>query len=276
MNDNMYIPDPMTFWFVDLEIAAELMRAEFARINALAKRDPQIRSVLDSDTASSSQRQLCFELLAHRKVLEIVEECFVQRHLQPPALGEEESIAATFSNNLVIGDAPDWVLQMTRTVDRLAVHLRDALPAALQIEGYSDDPLRIEAIQSARDTLNTVEEVQNFIEKVLTQQFGRIAGRWSTPSTTERKLATVRRRRRTRDKQRLYRDQEIAEIDECAPTISEFLRLMDERGILPQPTWKDWPTSGKWVEGYKNPRLRVLIHKDKSRAIKRYRDRKPR
>jgi hypothetical protein len=276
MNDDLQFFEPMPFWFIDLELAAELMEAELAKISALAQRDPQIRSAFDSGIASSSQRQSCFELLAHRKVVEIVGECFLQRHVQHPELSKEQSNAVTFSNDLVNSDAPDWVLQMTRTVDRLAVHLRDALPSALHIEGYSNDPFRTEAIQSAKDTLSTVEEVQNFIEKVLTQQFERLAGRWSIPSTTERRPTTERKRRRTRDKQRVIRDQKIAEIDDCSPTISEFLRLMDERKVPPQPTWKQWPVSESWIEAYKNPQLRDLIHKDKSRAIKRHRDRHPR
>jgi hypothetical protein len=75
--------------------------------------------------------------------------------------------------------------------------------------------------------------------------------------------------RRRRDKQRVVRDKLIAELDEIAETPEQFIRLMDERKVQPQPTWKTWP--GTWVQAYKDPRLRALIHKDKSRALKRAR-----
>jgi hypothetical protein len=76
---------------------------------------------------------------------------------------------------------------------------------------------------------------------------------------------------RKHDKQRMIRDKLIAEIDEVAETIPEFLRLMDQRKVKPQPTWDDWP--GSWVQAYLKTRLRALIHKDKSRALSRVRAR---
>jgi hypothetical protein len=70
----------------------------------------------------------------------------------------------------------------------------------------------------------------------------------------------------------MSRDKLIVEIDAVSPTVVEFLKVMDERKVKHQPTWSGWP--GSWVEAYKNPRLRKLIHQDKSRAIARARPRR--
>lgn len=85
----------------------------------------------------------------------------------------------------------------------------------------------------------------------------------------EKLEANKRKPKRKRDRQRMIRDNLIAELDEIAETPGEFLRLMDERNVKPQPTWNEWP--GSWVKAYLNPRLRDLIHKDKSRALSRAR-----
>ena len=55
----------------------------------------------------------------------------------------------------------------------------------------------------------------------------------------------------------MLRDKTIAEIDDVAPTVLEFIKLMDERNVKPQPTWPGWP--GSWSQAYKDPRIRKLI-----------------
>jgi hypothetical protein len=89
------------------------------------------------------------------------------------------------------------------------------------------------------------------------------------PSDTQPVEPKKRKLKRRRDRQRVVRDKLIAELDEIAQTPEEFIRLMDERKVQAQPTWKAWP--GTWVQAYKDTHLRALIHKDKSRALKRAR-----
>ncbi len=110
------------------------------------------------------------------------------------------------------------------------------------------------------------------------QQLQRLERRWAAARPVANPVIEIikqrpeprkRKPRRTRDKLRLLRDKEIAEIDDIAETIGEFLQLMDEREVKPQPTWSTWP--GTWLRAYKDPHLRELIHKDKSRALARTR-----
>jgi hypothetical protein len=280
MSDSSYIPPPRPFWFVSSELAAELWGSEIGKINGLIDQHPQIPSLFDSPKATESERNLCFVLLAHRKVLEIIEARFVKGYEQPPSLGEEQSRAVSSTNGLVTSDAPDWTLGMERVLDALPYHLFNALPTPLHAGGfYTNDAAKTEAIQSAVKSLDTMETLQSLIEGVLNQQLERLAARWtaarhSGPSNELPVAQRTAKRKaiRTRDKQRIARDRLIAEIDDVSQSITEFVRLMDERGVAPQPTWSGWP--GSWKEAYKDPSLRALIHKDKSRALSRIRHRK--
>ena len=265
MGDTLHLPPPDPLWFVKSELLEGLLRAELSLMNRLLAHHPGLVSLLDAPVATVSERKTCFIVLAHGKVLEMVCEMFDARYEQP-SLGDEESKALSATSNLVTIDAPEWVLEMDRVVQTLPFHLFGALPQALRVGCFKEnDAEQIAAL----GTLNTVEQLQTLIENAFDQQLQRLEKRWS--ATTVVQVATrpsnKPKFRCTRNKQRIIRDRMIAEIDSISPTITEFLQLMDERKVTPQPTWSRWP--GSWKEAYTNPRLRALIHKDKSRALTR-------
>jgi hypothetical protein len=282
VNDVIHTPDPRPFWFIGTELATELWHSEIGKINLLIEQHPEIRNLFDAPQATDSERKFCFALLAHRKVLEIIEELFAGRYEQFPNFGEEQSKAINSTQGLVTSDAPDWTLEMNRVVDALPYHLFNALPEPLRRGGFnSEDTAQMSAIRLAAETLGTVEQIRKLIAAVLDQQLKRLVRRWPTtlavapsdsrpyrlhslPSTHR---VSKRKSTRTADKRRIARDQVIAQIDDASESIADFIQKMDDRHVKPQPTWNGWP--GSWTKAYKNPRLRALIHKDKSRAILR-------
>jgi hypothetical protein len=287
MNDNSYIPPPQPFWFVSSELAADLLHAEIVAVNGLIDQNPELRSLFDAPTATVSQRKLCFALLAHRMLLETVYELFAGRYERPPSFGEGQSKALRSTDSLVTSDAPEWTLELNRVVDALPYHLFGALPEPLRHRGFnSEDSAQASAVQAAAEALGSLEQIRKLIAAVLDQQLERLVRRWPTtrsvaPSesptyqlhyVSRAPRVSKRKRSRTADKRRIARDRIIAQIDDSSETIAEFLRKMDEREVKPQPTWEDWPDS--WTKAYRNPRLRALIHKDKSRAISRAKSRK--
>jgi DNA-binding CsgD family transcriptional regulator len=180
-----YIPGPQPFWFVGSELLADLLHAELTKVNVLGRQDANLSGLFDTPGATELQRKLCFAVLAHGKVLEIISELFASRYEPGPQLSDENSKAFTLTSGLVTSDAPDWVLEMDRFIDRLPVHLKDALPDALQAESYNaNDSTQISSIESAIKTLDSVESLQTWIEEVLDTQFQRLSRRW-TPVTTE-------------------------------------------------------------------------------------------
>jgi hypothetical protein len=287
MNDQMYLPPPQPFWFVSSELSADLLHAEIVTVNGLIDQHPELRSLFDVPKATVSQRKLCFALLAHRELLETLYELFAGRYEQPPSFGEEQSRALRSSDGLITSDAPEWTLELNRVVHALPYHLFNALPESLRHSGLSsEDSAQLSAVRGAAEALGTLEQIRKLIAAVLDQQLERLAERWPSSrsaapsdqrpyqlrSLSLTRHASKRKRTRTADKRRAARDRLIAQIDDSSETIAEFLRKMDDREVKPQLTWEDWPDS--WTEAYKNPRLRALIHKDKSRAISRAKARK--
>jgi hypothetical protein len=268
MVDILNLPPPEPFWFVNSELLEELFRVELSLISCLLVQHPELRSLLDTPVATVSDRKTCFTVLAHRKVLDMISEMFAARY-EEPSLSDEESNAASATSDLVPSDAPDWVLDMDRLVERLPSHLFGALPQALRTGGFSQNSAaQMEAIRR----LSTIGQLQTLIETVFDQQLGRLEERWAASSSlfpSQPPRVNTRKSNRRRDKQRADRDKLIAEIAEVAKTPAEFLRLMDERKVQPHPTWNGWP--GSWGKAYQNPRLRKLIHQDKSRATSRAR-----
>ena len=276
-----YSSPPRPFWFVSDELLADILRAEIDFVTHLLAKCSDLPTIFDAPNATVQQRTTCFMVLAHRELMSIVYETFSARWQQPPPLGEAESNALNQTRDLVPADAPTWVLETQQMVEHLPGHIHDALPQALRKGGFGfsrDNIEEMQAIQSAREALSTVAQIQALTERVLDQQLQRLQGRWlaAPPVANPDENVTFhgaepskRKKRRTSDKKRVLRDKTITGIDDVAKSVPEFLRLMDERKIEPQPTWKDWP--GSWVAAYRDPRLRVLIHKDKSRALKRVR-----
>jgi hypothetical protein len=276
--------DTNPFWFVSSELLTEVYRAEVNVIAQLFSNYPALRKFLDTPQATIQQRTTCFELLVHRRIIEVVDETIAARYEKPLTFSEDESRAVRKSANLVISDAPAWVLEMNEVADWLPTRIHAALP-----EGLRDHVLsaiypekREAAFRLAQESLGTLEQVQSLITRVLDEQLQRLSERWSVTTSpvpskshfdrSNRRPAAqhiVRRKpARTRDKLRIARDRLIYEIDDTSQTISEFIRLMDERNVKPQPTWQ-WP--GSWARAYQDPHLRKLIHQDKSRAILRAR-----
>lgn len=270
--------DDDPFWFASSELFNRVWHAEFNVLTQLMEKHPDFRHLLDAPEATVPERTACFALLAHRKLVEVIGEQFVARYDESASLDDVESNTLKRTHNLVAADAPSWVLEMHQVVERLPNHIFTSLPQPLHAGGYiHDNAEQMQAIESAEKTLSTVEQIQALTERVISQQLQRLEQRWAAARPVMNTGAIVVQGRkptkpkghRTRDKQRIARDKLIAEIDGVSPTIYEFLKLMDERNVQPQPTWKGWP--GSWVRAYRDPRLRELIHKDKSRALARVR-----
>jgi hypothetical protein len=270
MGDISYLPPPDPFWFASSELLDELLRVELSLINRLHKQQPELRGLLDNSAATASDRKTCFTLLAHRKVLEMISEMFAARY-EVPSLTDEESNGWNATSGFVTSDAPDWVLDMDRVMERLPNHIFKALPEALRTgRTNQNDAAQMDAIRG----LGTLGQLQSLIERVFDKQLGRLEARWSAsssliPSQPPPRIIKKKKSRRRHDKQRADRDKLIAEIAEAAETPAEFLRLMDERKVPRHPTWNGWP--GSWAKAYRDPHLRKLIHQDKSRAILRAR-----
>jgi hypothetical protein len=283
-----YFPSPLPLWFASSELLADLFHAELNVVSSRLAENPDLPKLFDAPEATLPQRSACFALLAHHKLVKMIDETLINRYEQSHFLGDVESNAFHRTNNLVAADAPAWVLEMNQVVELLPSRMLEVLPEPLRRQGFdrNDDSAQLEAMRS----LSTVEQIQAFVEGLLDQQLRRLAVRWSTTIsgvsqprpdqssitatngsteilTAQTSRRDKRKRRRKQDRQRILRDKLIAEIAEAATTVAEFLRMMDERKVQPQITWKDWP--GTWVKAYSNPQLRKLIHQDKSRALSR-------
>jgi hypothetical protein len=267
------------FWFAKEDLLTDLLRDEIHLVTELFAKYPDLPEFFDLPEASVEQRAACFAVLAHCKLMGEIYETFTGRYEQSPSLGDEENDVLRRTQSLVAADAPAWVLEVDQVADLLPSRIYDSLPEPLRRGGFNaSDPAQVEVISSAASKLSSVPEIQTLIKKVLDQQLQRLEGRWSAARLmanlgreiiVQRHGPTKRTGRRTRDKQRMFRDKLIADIDDVAPLPSEFVKLMDESRVPPQPTWSGWP--GSWSQAYKDPRLRKLIHQDKSRALARVR-----
>jgi hypothetical protein len=270
------------FWFANEELLTDLFRDEIHLVTQLFAKNPDLSEFFDLPEASVQQRAACFALLAHRTLMEWIDETFLGRYQASPSLGSEEKDVLGRTQSLFADDAPSWVLEVNEVAELLPSRIFDALPEPLRRGGfYASDAAQSEVINSAAVKLSSLPEIQTLSRKVFDQQLQRLERRWAADQlmANSRREGGVRgreskkhKRNRTHDKQRILRDKAIAAIDDAAQDIYEFLKIMDERKVRPQPTWSTWP--GSWREAYKNPQLRELIHKDKSRALVRVRKRR--
>jgi hypothetical protein len=275
--DDEYVSSPQPFWFASSELSASLMRAELNRLHQLLTEYPDFRKWFDSPKATLSERKVCFALLAHRTVFQLIDEHRVSMYEDPLSLDDRQLYALSETRNLVAGDEPAWVREVKEVAERLPSRILAALPQPLHSQSFNTgNPKKDEASRSAAMTLGTVEQIQRLAEQVIGQQWQRLAARWPTTVVTQSPplpLQPIKKKvPRKRDKQRIARYQEIAEIADISETNIEFLQTMDERNVKPQVTWSGWP--GSWVQAYKNARLRKLIQQDKSRATSLARQRK--
>jgi len=262
------------FWFASHEVLTHLLRAEVHSVDLLFANYPDLSEFFDIPEATIEQRTVCFAVLVHRALMHEIYETFAGRQEQSPSLGEEEKDVLQRTRALFDSDAPAWVLETNEVAERLPARICDALPEPLRAGGYGfarNNPERMQAIESAKNGLSRVEDLDVLIKLVLDQQLQRLQGRWAAPRPLVVQGSSPKKRKRTRtqDKLSVRRDKMIAEIDDISPTTVEYLKNMDERNVTPQPTWSGWP--GSWVKAYKDPRLRKLIHQDKSRALARVR-----
>jgi hypothetical protein len=140
---------------------------------------PDLRNQFDIPDATVLQRNSCFALLAHRKVISTILDTLAGRYIEP-SLNGEESQALRLTYDLVADDAPAWALEMQRAIDRLPAHIYASLPEPLQRGGYNpDDTEQMEAIESAKKTLSTVVQVQILTERVIDQRLQHLARNWS-------------------------------------------------------------------------------------------------
>jgi hypothetical protein len=265
------------FWFAKEDLLTDLLRVEIRSTSELFASHPNLCEFFDLPEATIPQRAACFALLAHCALRDSIYETFAGRWEQSPSLGDEEKEVLERTRNLFVADAPAWVLEVNEVVRLLPSHIYDALPEPLRRGGFNaSDPAQVEVIRSAAAKLSSIQEIQTLSKKVLNQQLQRLEKRWSAAivQTREPQIRELKKRkgRRPRDKKRISRDKMIEEIDAVCRTVNEFLKVMDERKVPHQPTWSEWP--GSWVQAYKNPDLRELIHKDKSRALSRARTRR--
>jgi len=269
------------FWFANDALITEFWHAEIRSIVELFAKHLDLIQFFDLPEANAQQRAACFALLAHCKLVGEIDERFLGFHEQPPSLSDEEEEIFERTHSLFDVDAPAWVLEVDQVAELLPSRIFNALPEPLRAGGYGfarDNPERMQAIEAAIDTLSTVEKVRALTECVLEQQLKRLGNRWAaaTPALNATREIIVRERspkrpkgRKKHDEQRRCRDKLVAEIADISPTLHEYLKLMDECKVQHPPTWSGWP--GSWSEAYKNPRLRKLIHQDKSRALDRVR-----
>ena len=170
---------PRPFWFVSAELLTELWHAEIKAIIQLFAKYPDLRKLFDAPETTIPERTVCFDLLAHRKIVETIDQTFLGRYEESPALSEEESSALAGSQNLVGSDAPPWVLEMNEIAELLPFRIHGALPEPLREEGYRNDPARDEAVRAATNTLSTVEQIQALTARVFDEQLERLRERWA-------------------------------------------------------------------------------------------------
>jgi hypothetical protein len=259
------------FWFVSSELLTRVFHAELDVVTQLLAKHPNLPNLFDAPETTVQERTVCFALLAHFMLFALADEKFTARYEESPSLNDVESNTLKRFHELVPADAPAWVLEMQQVIEQLPVHIYTSLPEPLRMGGYNpDNAEQMQAIESAKSTLSNVEQIQTLTQRVLDEQLQRLVRRWSAGIVqvqgtdvqvrgSERSEPKKRKGRRTRDRLRMRRDKLIAEIDDVAATNGEFLQLMDERKVRPQPTWSGWP--GSWREAYTNGSVIAEISK---------------
>lgn len=261
---------PKPFWFVSTALLADICHAAIAAIAQLFTKHSDLRRFFDAPDATTPQRTICFEVLTNLKVIEMAEETASGRYEELPFSDEELGVLGQ-SQNLVMSDSPHWSLEINEVAEWLPIRINSTLPELLRERSFErNDAAKNEVVRSAAKSFSSVEQIQTLIRGVFDQQLQRLRERWSTEIAKTEIVMTPNsnksKQRRKRDAQLIKRDALIAEIAGITKTPAEFLQMMDERKVQPQPTW-NWP--GSWTQAYKNRDLRKLIHQDKSRAVSR-------
>jgi len=173
----MFDGEPL--WFPGDELLTSVLHAEISAVMQLLAKHPDLPDLFDTPDVTVPQRNICFALLAHRKLIETISNTLAGRQEQP-ALNEAESHTLHCIYSLVADDAPAWALEMQRVIDRLPAHIYASLPEPLRRGGYNpDDAEQMQAIESAKKTLSSVEQIQALTGRVFDQQLHRLTRRWS-------------------------------------------------------------------------------------------------
>jgi len=266
----------------------EVLRTEIRGLTQLLARYPNSPKLFDTPDTTIQERTACFELLAHRKLIEIISETFTERHEESPSLSDVESDTLRRAFSLVPTDAPVWVVEMLQVVERLSAHIFSSLPESLRAGGYDhDNAERMQAIESAKELLSSIEQIQAFSERVLNQQLQRLVQRWSAdiPVTlqiqpTQHLRTTVtagghtrrlNKRKGWEKKLKLYRAVQKALKRNPSLKGIGFCAELDKRHA---PPLYDWVKSGEWQEGltwkeaWRKPNLRRKIRRVRQEAQK--------
>lgn len=182
----MFDREPL--WFPSDDLLTSVLHAEIHAVIQLLAKHPDLPNQFGTPDATVPQRNACFALLAHRKVIDSILDTLAGRYIEP-SLNVEESQKLRLTYNLVADDAPAWALEMQRVVEQLPAHIYESLPEPLRRGGYDpDDSAQMEAIESAKKTLSGVEQIQVLTERVIDQQLKRLQQRWSTTQSGPKKL----------------------------------------------------------------------------------------
>jgi len=281
-------------------VLTALLKDEFRLITELFARYPPLREFFDLPEAIPEQMSACFTLLAHRRLIEEIEEKFLGMQQQPPVLAEEEKNVVPLMQNLFADDAPAWVLEADQVAELLPARIYEQLPEPLRrgLGFYANDPVQTELIASAARELSNVEKIRSLSEMVIDQQLKRLEGRWSAakPVTNVVREIIVQepesnkaqpsgagsvtlggQTRRTINREgweqrlKLYRAiQNVLTRDSSLQGI-EFCAQLDTRHA---PPLYDWVKAGQWREGltwkeaWNDPRLRKKIRRVRQEAMK--------
>jgi hypothetical protein len=174
----MFVNDD-PFWFVASELLTKVFHAELDVVTQLLVKHSDLSNLFDAAEATAQQRTACFALLAHFKLFEIADEQLTARYEESPSLDDVESKTLKRIYNLVPADAPAWVHEVQQVVEQLPIHIYTSLPETLRRGGYNpEDAEQIRAIESAKMTFSSVEQIQILTERVIDQQLKRLQRRW--------------------------------------------------------------------------------------------------
>src|SRR5215469_8663031 len=93
------------FWFASDALLTSLLATEVGMVSELLANYPNVRKLCDSPGATFSERRACFEILAHRMLMDSIYETFAGRYEDSPSLGEAEANVISKTQSLVAADA---------------------------------------------------------------------------------------------------------------------------------------------------------------------------
>jgi hypothetical protein len=254
--------------FASTELLTDLLHAEINAVVDLLAKYSDLPSLFETPDATIPQRNTCFALLAHRKLIETISSTLAGRQEQP-TLNDIESHTLRSTFNLVADDAPAWALEMQRAIERLPAHVYASLPEPLRRGGYNpDDTKQMEAIESAKETLSSVEQIQTLTERVIDQQLKRLARRWSEGIV---KVRRPNKRKGWEQREKLY--EAIRRALKANPSLQgvELCAELDKRHAPPLYDWEvsgEWPKWFTWKKAWSNLILRDRIRRVRQEAQK--------